>query len=152
MRWGRKQTEIWMGWDGQEDRLTLHYQNPRVSHAPEVSSTTTRIIWWFEGLVGPHHYLQNTLSLQKPPDKILCHSFPTTLKGAARVWFSKLATSSINNFERLGNSFVCHFIGRQSQKILADHLLTIGKERGSPWCHMWSILPEKSTKRMTRYR
>ena len=41
------------------------------------------------------------------------------------MWFSKLATLSIDNFEQLGNSFVRHFIGRQCQKRPADHLLTI---------------------------
>ena len=56
---------------------------------------------------------KTTLSLQQTPDEILCHSFPTTLKGAVRVWFSKLATSSINNFEQLGNSFMRHLIGGQ---------------------------------------
>ena len=68
---------------------------------------------------------KTTLSLQQPPDEILCYSFPTTLKGAAWVWFSKLATSSIDNFKQLGNSFVHHFVGRQHLKRPADHLLTI---------------------------
>ena len=68
-----------------------------------------------------------TLSLQQPPNKILCRSFPTILKGAARVWFSRLATSSINNFEQSGNSFVCHFVNGQRLKRPADHLLTIKK-------------------------
>ena len=40
-----------------------------------------------------------TLSLQQPLDKILCCSFPTTLKGAAWEWFTKLPTSSIDSFE-----------------------------------------------------
>ena len=35
------------------------------------------------------------LGLQRPPNEILCCSFPTTLKGAAREWFTKLPTSSI---------------------------------------------------------
>ncbi|XP_075670044.1 uncharacterized protein LOC142639792 [Castanea sativa] len=71
---------------------------------------------------------KTTLSLQQPPDKILCRSFPTTLKGATRVWISKLVTSSIDNFEQLGNSFVRHFVGGQFQKRPVDHLLTIRQE------------------------
>ncbi|XP_075665531.1 uncharacterized protein LOC142635218 [Castanea sativa] len=65
------------------------------------------------------------LGLQQPPNEILSHSFPTTLKGAAREWFTKLPTSSINNFKQLGNSFLCHFIDGQHLKRPADHLLTI---------------------------
>ena len=54
-----------------------------------------------------------------------CHSFPTTLKGDAREWFTKLPTSSIDNFEQLGNAFLHHFVGGQHPKRPADHLLTI---------------------------
>nr|XP_023887890.1 uncharacterized protein LOC112000018 [Quercus suber] len=66
-----------------------------------------------------------TLGLQQPPDEILCRSFPTTLKGVAREWFTKLPTSTIDNFEQLSSSFVRHFVGRQRPKRTADHLLTI---------------------------
>ena len=56
----------------------------------------------FNGLKDPLDHLntfKTTLDLQQPPDEILCHSFPTTLKGAAREWFNKLLTSSIDNFK-----------------------------------------------------
>nr|XP_023878280.1 uncharacterized protein LOC111990728 [Quercus suber] len=65
------------------------------------------------------------LGLQHPPDKILCRSFPTTLKGAAKEWFTKLPTSSIDSFEQLSNAFLRHFIGEQRPKRPANHLLTI---------------------------
>ena len=41
----------------------------------------------FDGLKDPLDHLntfKTTLGLQQPPDEILCCSFPTTLKGAAR--------------------------------------------------------------------
>ena len=68
----------------------------------------------FNRLRDPQDHLntfKTTLGLQQPPDEILCHSFPTTLKGAAREWFTKLPTSSINNFEQLSSAFLHHFIG-----------------------------------------
>ena len=52
-----------------------------------------------------------TLGLQQPPEEILCRSFPTTLKGAAREWFIKLLTSLVDNFKQLSNTFLCYFIG-----------------------------------------
>nr|XP_023871775.1 uncharacterized protein LOC111984375 [Quercus suber] len=67
----------------------------------------------------------NQEGLQQPPDEILCRSFPTTLKGAAREWFTKLPRSSIDTFEQLSNAFLRHFIGGQQPKRTADHLLTI---------------------------
>ena len=56
----------------------------------------------FDRLKDPQDHLNTfkmTLGLQQPPDEILCRSFPTTLKGAAREWFTKLTTLSIDNFE-----------------------------------------------------
>ena len=57
-----------------------------------------------------------TLGHQQPPDKILRRFFPTTLKGVTREWFTKLPTSSIDNFEQLGSSFLCHFVSGSTQK------------------------------------
>ncbi|XP_075652707.1 uncharacterized protein LOC142623195 [Castanea sativa] len=77
---------------------------------------------------GPPDHLntfKTTLGLQQPPNKILCRSFPTTLKGAAREWFTKLPTSSIDSSEQLSSAFLRHFVGGQCPKKPADHLLTI---------------------------
>ena len=65
------------------------------------------------------------LNLQQTPDEVICRSFPATLKGAARVWFSKLPTSSIANFKQLSDSFVQHFIGGQHNKRSTLYLLTV---------------------------
>ena len=56
----------------------------------------------FDGLKDPQEHLntfKTTLGLQQPPDEILYRSFPTTLKGTAKEWFTKLPTSSVDNFE-----------------------------------------------------
>ena len=56
----------------------------------------------FDGLKDPQDHLntfKTTLGLQQPADEILCCSFPTTLIGAPREWFTKLPTSSIDSFE-----------------------------------------------------
>ncbi|XP_030922916.1 uncharacterized protein LOC115949778 [Quercus lobata] len=82
----------------------------------------------FDRLKDPQDHLntfKTTLGLQQPPDEILCCSFPTTLKGAAREWFTKLPTSSIDSFEQLSNAFLSHFVGRQRPKRPTDYLLTI---------------------------
>ena len=55
-------------------------------------------------------------------DEVMCRAFPTTLKGAARVWFSKIPPRTIANFEQLSKGFVCHFIGGQRHKKPIGHL------------------------------
>ena len=56
----------------------------------------------FDGLKDPLDHLNTfkmTLGLQQPPNEILCCSFPTTLKGVAREWFTKLPKSFVDSFE-----------------------------------------------------
>ena len=68
----------------------------------------------FDGLKDPQDHLntfKTTLGLQQPPDKILCRSFPTTLKGATREWFTKLPTSSVDSFEQLTMPFYATSLG-----------------------------------------
>ena len=82
----------------------------------------------FDGLKDPQDHLKTfrtTLGLQQSPDEILCRSFPTTLKAAAKEWFTKLPNSSIDNFEQLSNAFLRHFIGGQRPKKPANYLLTV---------------------------
>ena len=82
----------------------------------------------FDGLKDPQDHLntfRTTLGLQQPPDEILCRSFPTTLKAAAREWFTKLLNSSIDNFEQLSNAFLRHFIRGQRPKRPADYLIIV---------------------------
>ena len=49
--------------------------------------------------------------LQMTLDEVMCRAFPTTLKGAARMWFGKLPSGTIANFNQLSKGFVRHFIG-----------------------------------------
>ena len=94
----------------------------------------------FDGLKDPLDHLNTfkmTLGLQQPPNKILCRSFPTTLKRAAKEWFTKLPTLSIDSFKQLGSAFLCHFVGRQRPKRLANHLFTIKQgEKETLWSYV----------------
>ena len=68
----------------------------------------------FDELKNPQDHLNTfkmTLDLQQPLVEILCRSFPTTLKGAAKAWFIKLPTSFVDNFKQLSNAFLRHFVG-----------------------------------------
>ena len=63
--------------------------------------------------------------LQMTPDEVMCRVFPTTLKGAARVWFCKIPPGTIADFKQLSKGFVRHFIGGQRHKKPIGHLLNI---------------------------
>ena len=73
------------------------------------------------------------LNLQQTPDEVMCRSFPTTLRGAVRMWLNKLPSLSIANFKQLSDSFVRHFIGGQRHKRPATYLSTIKQQEGEIW-------------------
>ena len=53
---------------------------------------------------------KSLMHLQGVADEIMCRAFLTTLKGPARVWFSKLTPNSISTFKELNAQFALHFI------------------------------------------
>ena len=71
---------------------------------------------------------KTTMHLQGVPDEIMCRAFPITLKGPARVWFSKIPPNIMSSFEELSKLFVNNFIGGQRYKHSSSSLLTIEQE------------------------
>ena len=68
----------------------------------------------FGGLKDPLDHIEafkTHMHLQMTPNEVMCRAFPTVLKGATKVWFSKFPLGTIGNLEQLGESFIRHFIG-----------------------------------------
>ena len=55
----------------------------------------------------------------------MCRAFPTMLKGAVRIWFSRLTPNSINTFKELSAQFTTHFIGGHRYKKSTACLMSI---------------------------
>ena len=73
----------------------------------------------YNGVNDPLDHLETfktLMHLQGVADEIMCRAFPTTLKGAARIWFSRLMPNSINTFKELSAYFTAHFIGGHRYK------------------------------------
>ena len=82
----------------------------------------------YDGTRDPFDHIatfKTTMHLQGVPDEIMCRAFPTTLKGPARVWFSKIPPNSVSSFEELSKLSVNNFIGGQRHKRSSSRLLTI---------------------------
>ena len=82
----------------------------------------------YDGTHDPFNHIatfKTTMHLQRVLDEIMCRAFPTTLKGPARVWFSKIPPNSVSSFEELSKLFVNNFIGGQRHKRSSSSLLTI---------------------------
>ena len=68
----------------------------------------------YDGIKDPLDHLETfktLMHLKGVPYEIMCWAFPTTLKGLARIWFSRLMPNSINTFKELSAQFTSHFIG-----------------------------------------
>ena len=87
------------------DRLVRATDSPftmAVLECPVPSKFRLPQLKLFDGLKDPQDHLntfKTTLGLQQPPGEILCRFFPTTLKGIAREWFTKLPTLLVDSFE-----------------------------------------------------
>ena len=82
----------------------------------------------YDGVKDPLDHLETFKTLmhvQGVPDEIMCRAFPTTLKGAARIWFNRLTPNSINTFKELSTQFTSHFIGGHRYKKSTTCLMSI---------------------------
>ena len=61
----------------------------------------------YDGMRDPFDHIatfKTTMHLQGIPDEIMCKAFPTTLKGLAQVWFSKIPLNNVGS--RFGRAHV----------------------------------------------
>ena len=82
----------------------------------------------YDGIKDPLDHLETLktlMNLQGVADEIMCRAFPTTLKGSARVWFSRLTPTSINTFKELSAQFTAHFIRGHRYKKSTACLMSI---------------------------
>ncbi|XP_030939703.1 uncharacterized protein LOC115964556 [Quercus lobata] len=82
----------------------------------------------YDGVKDPLDHLKTfktLMHLQGIVDKIMCRAFPTTLKGAARICFSRLTPGSISTFKELSAQFTSHFIGGHRYKKSTACLMNI---------------------------
>ena len=82
----------------------------------------------YDGVKDPLDHLETfkiLMHLQGVAYEIMCKAFPTTLKGAARIWFSRLTPKSVNTFKELSAQFTAHFIGGHRYKKSTAYLMSI---------------------------
>ena len=93
---------------------------PQKFHMPHIES--------YDGVKDPLDHLETfktLMHLQGVPDEIMCRTFPTTLKGPAIIWFSRLTLNSVNIFKELNAQFTSHFIGGHRYKRSTTCLMSI---------------------------
>ena len=69
------------------------------------------------------------MHLQGVVDEIKCRAFPTTLKGPARIWFSRLTPNSISTFKELSAHFASHFFRGHKYKKSTARLMSVRQRK-----------------------
>ena len=98
---------------------------PPKFHLPQLES--------YDGSRDPLDHIESfktLMLLQMTPNEVMYRAFLTTLKGAAKVWFSKIPSGTIADFEQLSKGFVRNFIRGQRHKKPIGHLLNIRQAEG----------------------
>ncbi|XP_065622853.1 uncharacterized protein LOC136064710 [Quercus suber] len=97
---------------------------PHKFHMPHIES--------YDGVKNPLDHLETfktLMHLQGIANEIMCRAFPITLKGPARVWFSRLTPNSIGAFKELSALFTTHFIGGHRYKKSTAYLMSIKQQK-----------------------
>ncbi len=66
----------------------------------------------YNGTTDPLDHLESyraLMALQGSSEAVLCKAFPATLRGTARLWFSRLKPSTLSSFEQFGRQFATNF-------------------------------------------
>ena len=85
----------------------------------------------YDGSKDPLDHLESFMTmmhLQGIPNEIMCKAVPTTLKGSAKIWFSRLTPNSVGTFRELSVQFASHFIGRYRYKKSTVCLMNIKQQ------------------------
>jgi len=87
----------------------------------------------YDGSTDPDKHMDaytTHTSLYTSDDTVLCRMFPTSLKGAALSWFTKLPPNSIDNFATLVAKFETQFATSQPHHLTSIALVGIRQEKG----------------------
>ncbi|XP_020216897.1 uncharacterized protein LOC109800527 [Cajanus cajan] len=86
----------------------------------------------YDGTTDPDEHLDvflTQVTLSTTDDAALCHIFPTSLKGRALSWFTRLPPNSIDSFNTLSSQFTVQFATSRPHSLTSLSLVSLRQDK-----------------------